>query len=442
MPNSLIKKIHEETKEPIEKLEAIWEKAILEAQAKNIENKYAYAVGALEAVKKNIVTDSNRIEQPFNYLTVENCVLTGADVAKYFGFEVPNFKELGLEPTKIYNVYRPQSEIHDSNFNLKPLLSRHIDFSADDYKHKFIVGAVGDTRMEGEELKATIEFWSQEAIDNLNKGIKKLSCGYTYTPVLETGIYNGQSYDIKMTNIEANHVAMVDNPRYKSAIVADEKFSINKLLKGIKKMSFLSKLKKLVMDEESMSFDEGIEAAKSIMANDSLSEKEKEEALEELKEKGKKADAKDEELKAKMQKATELAGDEDKPEEKKEEKKVAMDSDFVNKIEAIIQKRVAEELNKHSQKRSVFDSALEQYERTCGKANKTVFDSAEDVYNTILKNNKVNYEGKTIEQKQAMVEMIPNFKKQSYQQVVHDGYGSTESKIPSELANFLNSKGL
>ena len=39
MPNSLIKKIHEETKEPIEKLEAIWEKAILETKAKNIENK-------------------------------------------------------------------------------------------------------------------------------------------------------------------------------------------------------------------------------------------------------------------------------------------------------------------------------------------------------------------------------------------------------------------
>jgi len=80
----------------------------------------------------SVVADSNRTEQPFNYLTVENCVLTGADVAKYFGFEVPNFKNLGLDPTKIYSVYRPQQEIRNSNFNLKPLLSRHIDFSADD----------------------------------------------------------------------------------------------------------------------------------------------------------------------------------------------------------------------------------------------------------------------------------------------------------------------
>ena len=76
-----------------------------------------------------IIGDSNRTEQPFNYLTVENCTLTGADIARYFGFEVPNFKNYGLEPTKIYSVFRPQNEIKDSNFNLKPLLSRHIDFA-------------------------------------------------------------------------------------------------------------------------------------------------------------------------------------------------------------------------------------------------------------------------------------------------------------------------
>jgi len=398
----------------------------------------------------SVVADSNRTEQPFNYLTVENCVLTGADVAKYFGFEVPNFKNLGLDPTKIYSVYRPHKEIRNSNFNLKPLLSRHIDFSADDYKHKFIVGTVGDTRMEGEELRATIEFWSQEAIDMLNKGVKKLSCGYTYTAVVESGIYNEQSYDIIMTDIEANHVAMVDNPRYKPAIVADEQFSINKLLKRVKQMSFLSKLKRLVMDEDTMSFDEGIEATKSIMSNDSLSEEEKEEALSELKEKGKKSEAKDEELKAKMQKATEVAGDEDEPEEKSKkadakdsEKKIAMDADFINKMEAVIEKRVQEALNKHSNKRSVFDSALEEYTRTCGKANKMVFDSADEVYNAILKNNKINFDGKTLAQKQAMVEMIPNVKKQSYQKIVHDGYSnSTKPKVPTDLANFLKSKGI
>ena len=391
-----------------------------------------------------IIGDSNRTEQPFNYLTVENCTLTGADIARYFGFEVPNFKNYGLEPTKIYSVFRPQNEIKDSNFNLKPLLSRHIDFSADDYKHKFIVGAVGDTRMEGEELKATIEFWSQDAIDMLNKGQKCLSCGYTYTPKVEHGIYNGQSYDIMMTDIQANHVAMVDNPRYKPAIVADEVFSVDKLLKGIKKMSFFTKFMKLVKDEDTMSFDEGIEAAKGIMDSD-LSAEEKEKALGELKEKGKKSEAKDEELKSKIQKATELAGDEDKPEDDKKPVakdadcgKMAMDADMV---ETIIAKRVKAELDKYSAKRSVFDSALEEYQRTCGKANAMAFDSADMIYDAILKNNKVNADGKTLAQKQAMVEMVPTLKRQqTHTGVVFDGYANSNSKglIPAELAKFLN----
>ncbi len=394
-----------------------------------------------------IIGDSNRTEQPFNYLTVENCTLTGADIARYFGFEVPNFKNYGLEPTKIYSVFRPQNEIKDSNFNLKPLLSRHIDFSADDYKHKFIVGAIGDTRMEGEELKATIEFWSQDAIDMLNKGQKCLSCGYTYTPKVEHGIYNGQSYDIMMTDIQANHVAMVDNPRYKPAIVADEAFSVDKLLKGIKKMSFFSKFMKLVKDEDTMSFDEGIEAAKGIMDSD-LSGEEKEKALGELKEKGKKSEAKDEDLKSKIQKATELAGDEDETEEKpkKAEAKDAKDADCgkmamdADMIETIIAKRVKAELDKYSAKRSVFDSALEEYQRTCGKANAMAFDSADMIYDAILKNNKVNAEGKTLAQKQAMVEMVPTLKKQAHTGVVFDGYEKSNNKslIPAKLAEILN----
>jgi hypothetical protein len=392
-----------------------------------------------------IVSDSNRTEQPFGYLTVENCTFTGADIAKYFGFEVPDFKKHGLDPTKIYSVYRPQSEIRDSNFNLKPLLSRHIDFSAEDYKHKFIVGAVGNTEMVGEELKGTVEFWSQEAIDMLNKGIKKLSCGYTYTAKAESGIYNGQSYDIMMTDIYANHVAMVDNPRYKAAIVADDALSINKLFKRVKQMSFLSKLRKLVTDSDTMSFDEGIEATKSIMANDSLSSEEKEAALKELKEKGKKAEANDEELKAKMQKATECAGDEDVAEDEDEtekpkaveakDSKVAMDSDA---IEALIARRVAAEIEKISKQHNVFDSAIEEYQRVCGKANKNVFDSADAVYDAILKNNKVNYSGKTLEQKQAMVEMLPTVKKQG-NSIVFDS-NPNKSLVPAALADFLKGK--
>ena len=227
-----------------------------------------------DTLTQDLVTDSNRTEDDYKYLTVENCVLTGEDVAKYWGREVPDYQVHGLQADKIYYVYRPIQEIKECNFSNKPLLSQHMDFSATDYKSKFIAGTIGATEIVADELKGTVVFWDKKAIDQLDRGLKYLSCGYTYTPKIQSGIHNGQKYDIVMTDIIANHVAMVDNPRYKPAVVADHALNSNYLIEGIKKMKFLKAFKKLVMDSETMSFDEGIETVKSIMANDELSKEE------------------------------------------------------------------------------------------------------------------------------------------------------------------------
>ena len=460
MPNALVKKISKQTGQSEEKLEEIWQKAIIEAKKNKIEDEYAYAVGTLEKVKNNITTkDSNRIEdEDFKYLTVENCILTGEDVARYFGYEIPDFKAHGLQPNKIYYVLRPVEEIKDTDFSNKPLLSQHLDFSAEEYKHKFIVGTIGETKMANDELKGTVVFWSAKAIEDLKNGKKSLSCGYIYTPKMQSGVHNGKQYDLIMTDIKANHVAMVDNPRYKPAIVADEAFNINNFLKGIRKMGFLQKLRKLVMDEESMSFDEAIEATKAVMTNDELSEEEKDKALAELKKKGKEV-TKDEDLKAKVQKETEVAGDgEDKPDKDKiakdsddddddddDKKKIAKDKDCdkvtmdIDIVEKIIQKRVQTELAKHSAKRSTFDSALNEYQRTCGKPNAMAFDSADSIYNAILKNNKRSIENKTFAQKQAMVEMIPSIKTVS-KQMTYDHSSTGNKLIPNSITEFMKGK--
>ena len=375
-----------------------------------------------------LVNDSNRTEDAYNYLTVDNCVLTGEDVAKYWGREIPQYETHGLDANKIYYVYRPIEEIKDSNFSNKPLLSQHIDFSATDYKSKFIAGTVGATEIVKDELKGTVVFWNKKAIDQLNRGLKYLSCGYTYTPKLQTGIHNGQKYDVIMTNIIANHVAMVDNPRYKSAIVADKVFNVNYLIEGIKKMNFLKSFKNLVMDSEKMSFDEGIETVKSIMANDELSKEEKEEAIEALKKKvteakNEKIEAKDEKIEAKDEKI------------EKKDKKTTMDADT---IEAIVTKRVAEELAKYNKQSVVFDNAIEDYTKLCGKIDKNVFDSADAIYDKILANHNIKSKNKTLEQKQAMVEMIPsiNYNK-NIKTIFDNAIGETNSLAPENFSQLL-----
>lgn len=401
-----------------------------------------------------MITDSNRTADEFGYLTVENCILTGEDVAKYFGYEIPFCKQLGLDEKKIYNVYRPKEEIKDSNFSNKPLLSKHADFSAQDYKYKLIVGTVGPTYMENDQNKGTVVFWDQKAIDELEKGKKFLSCGYMYDPVVEKGFYNNSGYDIKMTNIVANHVAMVDNPRYKPAIVADEDLTI----KEGKPMIF-NKKKVLTQDvekKEDWNFDS---AMKACMDKD-MSEEEKEEKVKEMKEKMKEKEAKDKSAKdqlkvrdkSKDEEMDDVANNpvsdkdlEDKEQEKNDKetmagssKKMTGDSGF--NISKIVAEAVAKEIAKVQKKTVAFDSAIQEYERIYGRVNRMAFDSAESVLDTILKNSKKNVDGKSFEQKQAMVEMIDVKRNTTQPLLVMDSVSTSKNHTPSNILDFIKKK--
>jgi hypothetical protein len=392
--------------------------------------------GQTENKINSLVMDSNRTKDINGYLTVENCVITGEDVAKYWGREIPDYNAYGLDQDAIYYVYRPKDEIKDSDFSNKPLLSQHMDFSASDYKTKFIAGTTGEIGLVGDQLKGTIVYWSEKSIDALENGLKYLSCGYTYTPKIQDGVHNGQKYDLIMTNIAANHVAMVDNPRYKLAVVADNAFNINSLIEGIKKMKFLKAFKKLVTDSESMSFDEGIETVKTIMANDELSAEEKEEAIEALKKKGTtdKVKDKDPEEDPEEDPKPKVKPEDEDPEEDPKPKKT-MDADAV---ESIVAKRVAEELAKYNKKTTTFDHAITAYTKACGKIDKNVFDSADAVYDKILDNYKIKSAGKTLEQKQAMVEILPVVNRNNKMKTVFDNaISGTDSLVPDHFSKLF-----
>ena len=233
MPNAIIENISQSTGMKPAELDAIWNKAVKEAESKKISNKYGYANAVLQHIKKSKTTndaETQRYIDDNGFLICPNSVITGEDVAMYYGHEIPNSKKLGLETNKIYNVYRPINEIKDNDFNGKYLLESHLgDFgvTTTDKYQKYIIGTVYDCKQTEDEIKGTVSFTNPNAIDKLSDGKKYLSAGYFYDPVLEKGLYNGKHYDIKMTNIRANHVAHVDNPRYKNAIVGDSNIITN-----------------------------------------------------------------------------------------------------------------------------------------------------------------------------------------------------------------------
>jgi hypothetical protein len=77
-----------------------------------------------------------------------------------------------------------------------------------------MIGWVGD-EVEPEEiyLKSMVTIVDDDAIADVNSGKVELSCGYTAELKKETGIYNGEPYDVRQTNIEYNHVSLVKKGR-------------------------------------------------------------------------------------------------------------------------------------------------------------------------------------------------------------------------------------
>jgi hypothetical protein len=168
------------------------------------------------------------------------------------GSEIQNGDSLNLDPTQIYNLYRPREELIKAceTFNNLQLLDEHIPTSPNNPQQDKTVGTVGtDCLMDGNDMLGTVTVWTQDAIDQISiadtnpeRGKKDLSCSYFYDLVPENGEFEGQKYDFKMVNIRGNHVALVPDGRVPTAMIADS--DNNSIVKG----SVMKKTKKLAHD--------------------------------------------------------------------------------------------------------------------------------------------------------------------------------------------------
>ena len=174
------------------------------------------------------------------HLLVDSTIITKAAVNPYYGSEIPNYEQLGLDPNKVYNMLRDPEELKKGMHTLgeKQLLLKHIFVSAEDPQKESIAGTIGSNlEMVGDDVKGSLTVWDKEAINLIESGkLAELSASYFYDPVMESGTFKGQPYDGIMTNIRGNHVALVERGRIgRDALVAD---ALPKL------MEFNMKLKK------------------------------------------------------------------------------------------------------------------------------------------------------------------------------------------------------
>lgn len=149
------------------------------------------------------------------YMHVEVSNISKANVCPYYGSEIPDWQEMGLEPDRLYQLYRCPDELARGaeTFNNIPLLSQHVPVVPEDgLPEDLIIGSTGtDAMFDGTYLRNSLVVWSalyQEAIEDGRQ--RELSCGYRYRADMTAGqAPEGLRYDGVMRDIMGNHVALV-----------------------------------------------------------------------------------------------------------------------------------------------------------------------------------------------------------------------------------------
>lgn len=162
--------------------------------------------------------DSVRDIDDNGYLHVGVSNITKEQVAPYRGEEIPDFEKLGLNPDEIYSVYRPASELSKpetiNSLNGIPILLKHARDSAEEPASNRVGSTGTDAKWEPPYLTNSLHIQDADAIRRINDGtMREISMGYFYTPVLQHGEFEGEPYDLIMTDIACNHVALVEEGR-------------------------------------------------------------------------------------------------------------------------------------------------------------------------------------------------------------------------------------
>lgn len=168
---------------------------------------------------------ANRTIDKDGHLHVRESNISRAAVNGYVGEEIPEWESLGLQPDRIYQLFRDPVELEKATdtFQGKPLMIVHKPQVASDHDRSVVVGAVRDPRWEAPFMRATLDVWDGIAIAGIETETQcELSSGYRYKAVMTPGEYDGVAYDGVMTDIVCNHVTLVEHGRAGNQVVVGD----------------------------------------------------------------------------------------------------------------------------------------------------------------------------------------------------------------------------
>lgn len=160
-------------------------------------------------------------------LQVTKSNISKANVCPYYGREIPNAEKLGLEPDKIYRLWRHPDELKKAapTFNNIPVLCIHTPDFPGDPPREYRVGTThSGCDFDGTYLTNGLSVWDNSAIAGIEtEEQKELSSSYQYVADMTPGeTPDGEAFDGVMRDIVGNHVALVETGRAGSdVLVAD-----------------------------------------------------------------------------------------------------------------------------------------------------------------------------------------------------------------------------
>lgn len=177
--------------------------------------------------KETLAFDTKRHKDVNGYLHVDVSPLTKETVNPYYGREIPGWEDEGLDPEKIYYGYRAGDELKKAlnTFNGIPVLDEHKLDSAERPLKEERVGYTGTSaKWEAPYIMNALIITDAAAIELIESNKQReLSASYRYKPVFDSGYFNGEKYDFIMTEIQANHIALVAEGRAGSDVLVYDK---------------------------------------------------------------------------------------------------------------------------------------------------------------------------------------------------------------------------
>lgn len=377
---------------------------------------------AMDGITESLAFDraSVRTIDENGRLQISRTNISKANVNAYYGREIPRSEELGLEPNKLYRLWRHPDELRKAakTFNNIPVLSKHIPDFPTYPPNEFRVGVThSNAEFDGTYLTVGMSIWDNSAIAGIESGEQReLSASYKYVADMTPGVTpDGEPYDGVMRDIFGNHEALVPDGRAgPDVLVADSLPPELNHMRKHKVAAIRATLKPLLAQDADLE----AEVRKALLA---LDEAEKEDEKE-----NKTADDEDDDEKDKKKTADDEDDEDDKDKKKTADDEDDEEDDKVSKtaMDSAIRlaadsatKKAAENFRKVREAEQIVRPLI---------GDVVAMDSAEDVYRTALEQSGVDIAGVHPSAYPAMVKMAISQKENSRPVIAQDSASVSE----------------